>query len=524
MVSTLCEKMIKNSIKLSHYDLTEEDIFINILNSIEAVVCVKDVLGNHIFVNDCYLSTVGVKLHDVIGKNDNEIFRCFPETAKAIIEIDEHVKRTKVKKIFQESVPTANGEIRHFKTAKTPLVINDMVIGVVCLAVDITERVNAETRLKEISLLKAHILSKMTHEIRTPLNAIIGFSDLILNNDKNKLEAKNDTLSLLKHINLASKHLVDVVNDVLDMSKIDANKIEIEMKSFNIEQLVKDTTIINQSLADEKEITLKHSLQGFKNSFRVGDSTKLSQILVNLVNNALKFTKKGGEVLLRVKAYSNGNVVRFTVVDNGIGIAKENQNKIFNIFTQENNSISREFGGTGLGLSISSGLVKSLGGHLKVKSLESVGSIFSFKIGLDVDQNVKKKHPIHIDRKSLTCLINKRCLLVEDFPLNQKVASMYLEQVGIIVDYAHNGIEALAKLNENQYDVVLMDIQMPIMDGLEATRIYRENNNDDIIIALTANVTTENVNKCYDVGCNDFISKPFDKDLLFKTLIKWLSL
>ncbi|MDE1352120.1 ATP-binding protein, partial [Vibrio aestuarianus] len=368
-------------------------------------------------------------------------------------------------------------------------------------------------RLKELSLLKAQILAKLSHEIRTPLNAIIGFSSLILEKDDSNMLFAYNVPELLDHINVSSKHLLCLVNDILDMSKIDAQKITVENINFDLNRLVDNVNTISLPLAEEKKIKLDCVVIGDAERFFKGDPTKLSQVLVNLVNNGLKFTKPYGEVKLRVKVLSKHNLVKFSVIDNGIGIPEDALKRIFSMFSQENNSLTREYSGTGLGLSISSGLVEAFGGKLSVKSKQGVGSIFSFSIKLALTDD-QSKFPVDNRLISLTSLNNKTCLIVEDFPLNQKVAALYLQKVGIKVDYANNGLEALEKLKECHYDFILMDLEMPVMDGLEATRIYRKTNKDDIVIALTANVTKEKEIKCHELGFNDFVTKPFNKEYL----------
>ncbi len=381
------------------------------------------------------------------------------------------------------------------------------------------EKVRAENSERA----KEQFLANMSHEIRTPLNAIVGLTRLLLEKDP-----KPDQLKYLNSIKHSSDNLLVIINDILDLSKIEAGKINFEKIDFNIKEQLETVLTTFRLNAEEKSIGLEYHIDDDVPAVIVGDPYRLNQIIMNLTSNAIKFTEKGG-ITIRVSCVEkteHNALLQFNVIDTGIGIAADKLDYIFNIFTQETSSTTRRFGGTGLGLSISKRLVELQQGTISVASEPGKGSDFSFTIRFGIsdksaDHLTPKGKPVVSEK-----LANLKILLAEDNEFNQMVAVDTLEELieNVTVDIAKNGKEAVDKIIANKYDVVLMDIQMPEMDGYEATRLIRSNSDASInaipIIAMTASVIKAEVDKCYESGMNAFVGKPFTTEELIEKISK----
>ncbi len=365
---------------------------------------------------------------------------------------------------------------------------------------------------------KHQFLANMSHEIRTPMNAIKGMTDILI-----RRNPKEDQKEYLDGIKQSSDSLLIIINDILDISKIEAGKIELEHEPFSINNLVNEVHTIMEFKAEEKGLELNKDIPD-EELYVKGDATRLRQILINLIGNAIKFTEKG-MVTTAIKCEQEGEMIQvhFTVSDTGIGIDRDKLEKIFVSFEQAYSDTSRKFEGTGLGLSISKKLVELHNGKIWIKSQKDKGSQFHFTIPYEIAAtSVKEVKKIASDSNIGDQLKGIRILLVEDNQFNAVVAQEELEDAikEIHLDVAENGTIAVERLKSNDYDVVLMDVQMPKMNGYEATKVIRafENGKAHIpIIAMTANVLKEEVEACYQAGMNDFIGKPFDiEELLSK--------
>ena len=365
--------------------------------------------------------------------------------------------------------------------------------------------------------LKQQFMANMSHEIRTPMNAIVGMTRLLL-----EKEPKQDQLRYLNAIQQSADNLLVIVNDILDLSKIEAGKIEIEQTEFSLKEVVHSVTDMLMLKAEEKNILLRNNIDNTIPNRLIGDPTRIHQILLNLAGNAVKFTEKG-YVEINVstqRSESKNHLLRFDVVDTGIGISKDYVNKIFESFTQAGTDVTRKFGGTGLGLTISKQLATLMSGDIIVSSELGKGATFSVLLPLE-EASLQKEviASTIVNGATLAGLKNIKILLVEDNEFNRMVAEDTLKEAipTATIDIALNGKEAVEKVNEKNYDIVLMDIQMPVMDGVEATKEIRKlptPKDKTNIIAMTANVLQEDIKRYLEAGMNAHISKPFKKDEL----------
>ena len=385
------------------------------------------------------------------------------------------------------------------------------------------------------SLYKGQFLSTMSHEIRTPLNAIIGMT--LIGKRAKDIDEKDRAFSKIEN---ASSHLVGVVNDVLDMTKIEANKLELSPVEFSFEKMLQKVITVVSYLAEEKEQTLSVSIDSAVPEYIVGDDQRLAQVITNLLSNAIKFTPKGGRVEFLaslIEQSENECRLRIEVADNGIGISDEQQSKLFKMYEQAESDTSRKFGGTGLGLMISKLIIELMDGTIWVESELGSGArfIFTIKAGRSekdsdsVDERLDEAADpsgdlLHSDGR----FSGMKMLIVEDIEINREILLSLLDNTGFIIDTAVNGKEALEMVDTaaEKYDVILMDIQMPVLDGIEATRRIRAlssgKGTELPIIAMTANVFKDDIEACLEAGMNDHLSKPIDVDKVLEVLSNYL--
>ncbi|MBI2307731.1 MAG: PAS domain S-box protein [Rhodocyclales bacterium] len=397
---------------------------------------------------------------------------------------------------------------------------------------DISARKEIERNLRksqqaaeETTRAKSAFIANMSHEIRTPLSAIIGITHQLQRDASDP--AQQDRL---ERVTGAARHLLMVLTDILDISKIEASKLVLEHRPFSLRKMLNGVTDLIQDAAEQKGLAFRILADDRIPPVLHGDAVRLSQILVNLASNSVKFTEVGN-VTLWVSATavsSTSATLRFRISDSGIGMTPEQQARLFRDFEQAESSTTRKYGGTGLGLSISRRLVELMGSQIHVRSNVGQGSEFWFEVTLPVaiipPEAVESAAPEITAAMIRETYGGARILLVEDTPINQEVALDLLQEAGLLTDVADNGKQALERLVDDRFDLVLMDLQMPIMDGLTATQEIRARPGNEAIpiIAMTANAYIEDRQRCLQAGMNDYIAKPIEPSLLFAVLARWL--
>jgi signal transduction histidine kinase/CheY-like chemotaxis protein/HPt (histidine-containing phosphotransfer) domain-containing protein len=419
-------------------------------------------------------------------------------------------------------IPKAFHHLKSFEQLKEEIfkqkIINEL------RNLQVRQQIELAQKEKEVAERTAHLkhqfMANMSHEIRTPMNAIVGMTRLLLSKDP-----KPDQLRYLNAIQLSADNLLVIINDILDISKIEAGKIVIESTDFTIREILQSARDMLMLKAEEKQIALNLEVEDAIPNRLVGDPTRLHQILINLAGNAVKFTEKGSVTIkTSIRKKANKIWLQFDVIDTGIGIAPDYVDTIFDSFTQAGSDVTRKFGGTGLGLAISRQLVTLMNGDISVKSELQKGTTFTVVLPFEeatVQESQKTNNLLGAD--DLQRLNNIRLLLVEDNDFNRMVAEDTLKEMipSIALDIAVNGADAIKRLETDEYDVVLMDIQMPVMDGVTATQHIRSKLSEPArsvkIIAMTANVLQEDVQQYLEVGMDAYVSKPFNaSELLLK--------
>lgn len=491
-------------------------------------------------MNEAFVFNTGITRLEL---TNSDFFNYFTEKEKA---------REVYKEVFEKgSVNDLPLTLRHKNGILTDVLFNGsvykneegIVAGVVMVARDITDQKRIATELIEARVFaelateiaeeakrnaesatilaenavkaKQQFLSNMSHEIRTPMNAIIGFTKVVL-----KTELTSRQKEYLDAIKMSGDALIVLINDILDLAKVDSGKMTFEKTPFKMRSSVSAMLHLFEPKIQEKNLKLVKEYDKNIPEILVGDPVRLHQIILNLVSNAVKFTSKGKITISVHLLYEDADkvIIEFAISDTGIGIPENRLEKIFDNFQQASSHTSRIYGGTGLGLAIVKQLIEPQGGTIRVKSKIGQGSTFSFTLSFQ-----KTDDKVEIENETFelnTEIKNIKVLVVEDIPLNQLLMKTLLDDFGFERDIAENGKIAIEKLEANQYDVILMDLQMPIMNGFETTEYIRKNMNSKIpIIALTADVTTVDLAKCKAVGMNDYLAKPVDERLLYRKII-----
>jgi signal transduction histidine kinase/CheY-like chemotaxis protein len=381
---------------------------------------------------------------------------------------------------------------------------------------------NEKLIAEKAAVAKSQFLSAMSHEIRTPINGVIGIANLLMEEDL--CETQKDYVTTL---NFSAQHLLSLVSDILDFSKIEAGSVHFERTSFNLEKLCQHTFNLFSSKAQEKNLEYKFIPAAMDDYSLYGDATRLSQVITNLISNAIKFTEKGS-VIFSYEIQNNNkdqSSIIFKVQDSGIGIAANKIDKIFESFEQADDSVTRKYGGTGLGLTISKKIVELQGGVMKVESIPGKGSAFIFSLTFDNHvYSDTSGYDKAVANTALKELPGMKILVAEDNAVNAMVLTRFLSKWKIESDVVNDGAKAVNMINKNDYDIILMDLQMPVMDGMEATKIIRQSTSEKVkslnVVAFTADALVDTRNKLIEIGFDHYITKPFNPEQLFKYLEK----
>ncbi|WP_172959726.1 PAS domain-containing hybrid sensor histidine kinase/response regulator [Thiomicrorhabdus aquaedulcis] len=514
----------------------KEALIEQIIDALPISIYVKDGQGCFRFFSKQTERDTGVSRAQAIGRTDYEIFPL--DLAHQHLHGDQVAKEENRLIISEESL-LLNGEPRWLMMGKGPIKVErperTPEVWILGFSLDITQRKAMEEMLKTArqdaessAKAKADFLSVMSHEIRTPLNSVIGTSGLLLDSDLD--DEQGQYVEMIKR---SGEHLLYLINDILDFNKLDAGKVELEQRVFELEQPIKTVIDMSSTQAKLKHLTLSYSLDASLPKFYKGDEARLRQILLNLVGNAIKFTYHGHVTVKLLAgrdmdefghASSGGQRVRFEVQDTGMGIPQKSLTKLFSEFTQVDASTTRQHGGTGLGLSISKRLVEAMKGEIGIISELGKGSVFWFEIPFNLpnvnevltensEQELEDARPLSI-------------LVAEDNASNQLLIKAILSKLGHRVSLADNGLKAveLVQTYGDEFDLVLMDMQMPIMDGISATQAIRllDSRNANIpIVALTANAMDGDRARVLQAGMNDYLSKPIDIQALKRALAVW---
>lgn len=441
---------------------------------------------------------------------------------------------------FESTLNGSSGP-RFVEITLTPELEYNNLKGFVCLITDITERKIYEEDLKNAkhdaelaNSAKSQFLANMSHEIRTPLNVIMGLSELLQTNYRSEA----DRALWLKKITRNSEHLKKIIDEILDLSKIEAGKLQLSISNFSVAQVIAQVRSLLSPLANEKNINLKFEVLNSIPTYIYSDSSKLQHILLNLIGNSIKFSNQGSITLeVRLDESHQRPVLVFSVIDTGIGMSKAEAKRLFEPFTQVDSSMTRRFGGTGLGLTIAKQLAQALGGDVYLgKSSPGMGSTFVVEINTgDISKSPRitnftnlLSEPVETiepqlqnKRQNKKSTDNFKVLLVEDSLDNQFLVQNFLEMEGINVDLAIDGQEGLEKAEHGEHDLVIMDIQMPIMDGYTATSKLRQHGYTKPIVAFTAHVFEDERERCLKIGFTDFLSKPIKKRALVACIDKY---
>jgi signal transduction histidine kinase/CheY-like chemotaxis protein len=555
--ATSIEQVISNNNRLSiyaSYPVFDGETLIGIVN------CNYDLTNNEYL--DVFKARTGCEA--TIFLNDERISTTIKD------EAGQRITGTKANELIAEIVLNEQNEYignldisgRMYGVCYTPLYTGGEIIGMLFTGVDIEHTLQNQQamniwiiraaiigilasmafifisskimeRAENASRAKSIFLSNMSHEMRTPMNAIIGMTAIARGAQDE--ERKNHAL---KRVEEASRHLLGIINDVLDMSKIEANKFNLSHIEFELRSLMQKSVSFVRFSMEEKKIRFTLSVDDNAPSFLLGDDQRLTQVLTNLLSNAVKFTPEDGEIKLSVLLIKTENGIcdlRFEVADSGIGISPEQHKKIFHMFEQAESGTTRKFGGTGLGLSISRHIIELMGGKIYVESEPGKGSTFIFNVKMPVV--VKDTLQAQDEKKDVLSRIKdndfsgKKLLIAEDIEINREILITLFEGTGLVIDTADNGKAALDKFtaDPDYYDLILMDMQMPEMDGIEATKLIREKEAELScerripVIAMTANVFKEDIENCISAGMDDHIGKPIDIEVVLDKMRKYLT-
>jgi len=511
-------KKVSDNLKIRAEELS------TILITIPAYVYFKDVNLNYILVNQSYAELTGLPVDKITGRSLLEIFPHYKSTG--YLETEQKVISLGKENYNIEEEIEFNGQTRWVNTNLAPI-RNPAghIIGLIGISWDITERKHYESELKRAkelaeagTMAKNEFIASISHEFRTPMNGILGLSEILKNTPLDESQA-----DLLKGIVSSAENLLVLVNDLLDFSAIEAGKLELDFHPFILDRVLEDVFQMLNMKAREKFLDFSVLISEDVPKHLIGDSQRLRQIIINLAGNAVKFTEKGGiEIHIHLlKSTVDRIMLRFEVIDTGIGIPQEAKESLFKVFSRVKQNKSKLIVGSGLGLSICKKLTDLLSGEIGVESEKGKGSTFWFTLPFDLT-GIKIQPKEKTGEAEFKLYTGKRVLVAEDNLINQKIVSFQLKRIGFEVDLVDNGQLALEKYDENCYDIVILDIQMPVMDGYEVAKAIRRKEaitrNHIPVIALTANAMKGDKELYLAAGMDGYVSKPFTPETLLSAI------
>jgi len=490
-----------------------------VLDNVDAHVYMKDQRRRFIYVNARMAEAMGMTADQMIGRVDRELMPA--ALADEAWQEERLVFADRSQRAGEVRLLAVDGTVHYRWTIKVPVALDRSVTAVIGLSTDVTELHELKEKADTANQAKSEFLSNMSHEIRTPMNSIIGMAHLALKSVNDPRQ--RDYLQKIYH---SGQHLLGIINDVLDFSKIEAGKMDLEVLDFALDALLSNVASQLGESAAARGLQLAFEVAPQMPRLLRGDPLRLEQVLLNLTSNAIKFSEQG-IVQLRVALLndSDGQLeVRFEVEDQGIGMSPRQLEQLFQSFHQADASTTRRYGGTGLGLVISKQLAELMGGAVGVDSRSGAGSTFWFTARLAHASSLFRHEALTLQAEVLESIRGSAILLVEDNIFSQQVGRELLEDAGATVCVANNGKEAIDLLLKEDFDCVLMDLQMPVMDGYEATRLIRAHPqlSATLIIAMTANAGIVDQERCLAAGMDEFVTKPVAPTLLLNMLARWM--